>query len=291
MPVYVVEFESEQGPERRPFTLDDDRPLGGQLSQIIVELSQAGHTLEGGPGDALVATWHGDDLDLRRPPAAQGISPQRPIVLRMRPKPVDVAPPPPPPPPSMDWRSVALPPVDGALGALIAWMVAAWFGTDLGAPITTGDRLDVVVSALLAFGVAVALVIGAVQRGHATWRRAAPLLLLAPLAGGATLLGIAIVGDRPSGFEFFLGRAVTWASLLALLAMVVTSALPAIAPTRHVRALLLAGVAGVVTALVMSLPGPSVLVQACAFVLAGAATGYAAISSPIWRSYAVKGGI
>jgi len=283
MPVYVVEFESEHGPERRPFTLDDDRPLQGQLSQILVELSQAGQTLAGGPGDVLAATWHGADVDLRRPPAAQGLTPQRPIVLQMRPKPA-VEEPVPPPPPTADWCEVAIPPVDGALGALVSWAIAAWWATDVQTPFRTSDHMDIAVTVLLVLGIAVAVIVGAVQRDHTTWRRAAPVLLLVPLAGAATLLGITLVGASPNPAQFVVGRVVAWASGLAILAVTVTSALPAVAPGRHLRAMLLAGGGGIIAALVISLPGPSVLVQAFAFMLAGAATGYASISSPLWRA-------
>src|SRR6478672_3527031 len=82
MPSYVFEVATEQGVQRHSFTLDDDRPLGPQITQVLEELRQRGVVLRGGRDDELAAYWSGHELDRAKRPAEQGMSPARPVSSR-----------------------------------------------------------------------------------------------------------------------------------------------------------------------------------------------------------------
>jgi len=58
-----------------PFTLDDDRPVGGQIQHILEELRQRNLILRGGPEDVLVVRWNGREIDAARTPQALGLNP------------------------------------------------------------------------------------------------------------------------------------------------------------------------------------------------------------------------
>ena len=165
MPVYVFEFvTSDARPQQRRFTLDDDRPMRPQVEHVLAELERAGLVLQGGPADELAVRWAGQEVDASRPPAALGVTPDRPIELRMqrRRAPVSIAAPPPPPeaPPTRFvprgvYASAAL----GAAGAWAAWTLAgAPADGDPTSPLGTAPGLDALLALL--FGVLVGAVVG-----------------------------------------------------------------------------------------------------------------------------------
>jgi hypothetical protein len=81
MPAYAVEFTTESGPQRTQFTLDDDRPLGPQVRQVLEELRGTGVMISGTAEDELTVVWGGRELDTAQTPQQLGISPQRTLEL------------------------------------------------------------------------------------------------------------------------------------------------------------------------------------------------------------------
>ena len=77
MPAYAVEFTTERGLQRTQFTLDDDRPLGAQIRQILEELRGTGVVISGAAEDELSVVWGGRDLDTTQ-------APHRPFNSRLR---------------------------------------------------------------------------------------------------------------------------------------------------------------------------------------------------------------
>ena len=75
MPTYHVDLTTDRGLQRMPFTLDDDRPVGGQIQHILEELRQRNLILRGGPEDVLVVRWNGREIDAARTPQALGLNP------------------------------------------------------------------------------------------------------------------------------------------------------------------------------------------------------------------------
>ena len=86
MPAYLIEFETDQGPQRRRFTIDQDRVLEPQVRQILEELNQRGTVLAGGPDQELGVFWNGREVSTGQTPAQLGLAPERSIELRMRPR-------------------------------------------------------------------------------------------------------------------------------------------------------------------------------------------------------------
>ena len=282
MPSYVIEFDSNHGPERRLFTLDDDRTLEIQLFQVLEELGQTGRMLRGAPGDELAVSWNGVELSMHAPLETLGINATRPLVLRMRPRRVVVADTP-IKTSKYSLRHIVLPPVEGALGALAAWGLAGMF-TDLRAPASSIDRLDLAVAVLLAGAIGLALSAGSVMRKLVRLSTAVACTLLALLVGVLTLAALAVVGDAPTVQHFLVARVAAWLLIALPVSLVVTAPLRDLGVHRFGEAAVIATCAGVLSALVASLPGVSDLWQAVAFILCGALVGAAAISIPIWRT-------
>ena len=285
MPSYVIEFDSNHGPERRLFTLDDDRNLDRQLFQVLEELRQTGRVLEGAPGDELAVSWNGKELSQQVPLASLSIDTSRPLILRMRPRvvvvetaPVIQA--------RYGLRDMVLPPVEGALGALLAWAIAGLFA-DLGGVIPTFGRADIFVAILLAGAIGFALSVGGVVRRTVSTPVAAMVTLAAVATGLLMFSGILLAGDSPTVKAFLLARIAGWALVSAGIALVVTAPLRDLGTQRYAEAAVIALCAGLLGALVASLPGVSDLWQGLAFVVVGAMVGAAAISLPVWRSLAV----
>ncbi len=287
MPSYVVEFESSFGPERRLFTLDDDRVLHAQLTQVLEELRQSDRVVEGGPNDILAAYWNGEELDLARTLGALGVTTQRPLVLRMRPQATVVR--------SaasatlVDWRRVVLPSIEGAIPAMLAWL-ASWRLADIRLPFRSTNQVDLGVSALLMTLVALGLAGGMLRRKESAGRHILPWLVFAPLCGVATAIGIKLVGDAPDVGQFMLGRVVAWGLMLTLLSLVLTAPLRLASPNRFLWAPLLGAAAGTASGIVYSLPGPSLFLQALAFTIAGGGVGFAAVGFPVWRTQTQRAG-
>lgn len=281
MPSYVIEFDSNHGPERRLFTLDDDRTLEIQLFQVLEELRQSGRVLQGAPGDELAVSWNNAELSMHAPLHALGVDASRPLVLRMRPRPIAVAPP--PAKPRFTLRHMVLPPVEGALGALAAWGIGGMI-TDLRAPIASVDRADVAVAVLLAGAVGIALNAGSVLRGLCRAPAGVLYALLCVIAGALVLLAVGATGDVPTVRGFLFARIGAWMLIAIPVALLVTAPLRELGAHRFLESALVAAGAGILCALLASLPGVSDLWQAVAFVACGALVGGAAISIPVWRA-------
>jgi hypothetical protein len=282
MPSYVVEFDSNHGPERRLFTLDDDRTLEVQLYQVLEELRQSGRVLQGAPGDELAVSWNGAELNLRTPMHALAVDSTRPLVLRMRPRPVDVkivaarA--------RYGLKHILLPPVEGALGGLGAWAIACLL-TDATPPILTDTQADVAIGILLAGTIGIALALGNTMRGLGRAPVAAVCALFAALAGALMLLARLPLNDAiPSSGVFVLARVAGWALLAIGVSLVLTAPFRPLGSQRFVEATAIGLFGGVLSALVASLPGVSNLWQAVACILCGAMVGGGAVSIPVWRT-------
>jgi len=282
MPSYVIEFDSSHGPERRLFTLDDDRTLEIQLFQVLEELRQSGRVLQGAPGDELAASWNGNELTMHAPLSTLGVDGSRPLVLRMRPRPTVVAPAARVPASRYTMRHVVLPPVEGALGALAAWGLAG-FLTDLRSPIVSVDRADLAVAVLLGGAIGLALCIGSMIRGVVRAPVAVACTVVCALSGLLLLAALAFAGDAPTVRQFLLARIVGWLLLAVAMALTITAPLGDLGSARWAEATVVALCAGLLSALVASLPGVSELWQAVAFLVCGALVGGAALSIPIWR--------
>lgn len=283
MPSYVIEFDSNHGPERRLFTLDDDRTLEVQLFQVLEELRQSDRILQGAPGDEVAVLWNGTELPLGTVVGALGVNASRPLVLRMRPRPVVVTP---KTVSKYSLRHIVLPPVEGALGGLAAWAIGGSV-LDLNGPLSSIDRADVAVALLLAGLIGLALSIGSVVRRLFTAPVAALCTVLAAASGVLVFGGLALLGDAPTIRQFLLARIVAWLLISIAMACVLTAPLRELGSQRWIEALVVATCAGLFGALIASLPGVSDLWQAVAFVICGALTGAAAFSMPVWRTVRV----
>jgi hypothetical protein len=285
MPSFVVEFDSNYGPERRLFTLDADRALRAQMIQVLEELRLADRILAGSPGDEMAVYWNAKELDLSQSFDTQGVTVDRPLVLRMRPRVViETAK---PKKPLIKWRSILLPPIEGAIGALIAWFIGIT-QTDVLRPLTTANQVDVVMAAILTGAIALALVIGILARRDAPLGQSLPSVLIAPLAGLTIVVGIFLAQQSPTVGGFLLGRVVAWALALALLSLIVAFPQRSLPSTRWQSALGFGALSGAAAAIVLTLPGPSLMLQALAFIIGGLGVGFAALGYPAWQASGVK---
>ncbi len=292
MPAYVIEFQSGEGPQRRRFTLDDDRPLRGQLEHVLAELERARVVLQGGPTDELAVYWAGRELDPAQAPLALGITADRPLELRMqrrRPAVTLPAPAPEPPPEPFVPKSVGAGAALGLAAGALAWVAAAVAGdwTPLAATDAMRDAAADVAAAL-AWGALVGAAVGwgqARRAGAGAGRGLALGLAAGALAGAAWGVARGLAVPPASA-----GALVAWrAALWALLAAVVALALAGVARVRGVRATAgrdparpgpalaraaaWAAAAGGAAGLVGVLPGEAALWQALAAALAGAGVG------------------
>jgi len=177
---------------------------------------------------------------------------------------------------------VVLPSIEGALGAVIAWFLT-WGLADVRAPLQTVDQVDVTVTILLAVCIVVAVAIGAARRSAMRSSRAVLWCLISPLAGMATFGALMLVDGAPDGARILGGRIAAWVGIGVLVTVPATAMLSARAVASVASASLVAAAAGAMAALIMSLPGPSLLLQALAFIVLGAGVGFAAVGAPMWR--------
>lgn len=295
MPVYVIEFvTSDARPQQRRFTLDDDRPLRAQVEHVLAELERAGLVLRGGPADELAVRWAGQEVDSARSPAALGITPDRPVELRMqrRRAPVVVAPPPPPPEaPATRFvpRSVYAGAALGAAGGWAAWTVAgalADAAENGGAPASPAE-LDAVLAGLFGLLVGAAVGAGSAHRsrgstvggaaagGAAGLVAAAVAAVLIAAATGGGEVGEAVAATPGSAILLRAGAWALAAALTAGAAALVTARWGAGAGRvgGALRAAGAAALTGFAAGLVPALPGPVELWSALAAALAGAGVG------------------
>jgi hypothetical protein len=288
MPAYAVEFTTERGLQRTQFTLDDDRPLGPQVRQILEELRGTGVVISGAAEDELSVVWGGRELDTAQAPQALGISPQRTIELHMKRR-VRAA------------KVPALAPfvpkgayaaaVSGMSGALLAWLIVSTI-TDLSDALPTYARLDLAVGGMLgAFA-------GAFISGSDALRTRASvplgalfgfvLGLIGGLVGGAAGAGLGgVLAPRltPSGFPVV--RIVAWAVLGAAIGLTLGMRWWQNDERRTADGAGYGALAGIIAGAVYSLPGPSEFWQALAFAIVGAGIGAGVCAPSLRRSVAI----
>jgi hypothetical protein len=284
MPSYLIEVSTERGTERHAFTLDDDRPLGPQVTQVLEELRQRGVVLRGGRDEELGIYWSGRELDRALGPAAQGIAPSRPVELRMRERTVAAV-----PAERRLPRGVLASAAWGYAGALAAWLVSGTW-TDTGAVISGYDRLDLITMLMLGGATGAAVLAGAALRR----RESALLSALAGFGmGGAGALLAALIAVRLTGMVsvrgFIVARVLGWALAGGLAAPLLS--LWSGFEARKVSEALVGGLlAGAVAGVACSLPGPSELWQGIAFLAFGAGVGVAACGPALWHAAAIVEG-
>jgi hypothetical protein len=281
MPSYLFDVTTETGVERHSFTLDDDRPLGPQVTQVLEELRLRGVILRGSHDDDLAVIAGGRELNLAQRPAELGMTPARPVELRMRERAIDAI---------ADRslpRGVVASSVMGYIGGFVAWILVS-FWTDTVGIISTYARLDV--ATMLVLG---AVVGAAVLGGVALRTRGAILLgIVAGLLLGATgaAVAAALTVGMPSvesvrGFLLirFLGWAIGGLCTATLLALYARP----LAWRRIGESALLGLLAGAVGGALFALPGPSELWQGLSFVSFGTGIGFAVGGPLLWNARAV----
>lgn len=288
MPAYAVEFTTERGLQRTQFTLDDDRPLGPQVRQILEELRGTGVVISGTAEDELSVVWGGRDLDTTQAPQQLGISPQRTIELHMQRR----------------ARAVKIPAlapfvpkgayaaaVSGMAGALIAWFICSTI-TDLSDALPTYARLD------LAEGGMIGVFAGGCIAGSDALRRRTSiplgalfgvvLGLVGGVAGGAAGAGLGgLLTPRLAPAAFPLARIVAWAVLGTALGLTLGMRWWQDDERRTVDGAWYGALAGVIGGLLYSLPGPSEFWQALAFAIVGAGVGAGVCAPSLRRSVAI----
>jgi hypothetical protein len=281
MPSYLFEVTTEQGVERHSFTLDDDRPLGPQVTQVLEELRLRGVMLRGAHSDELAVIADGRELNLAQRPVELGMSTARPVQLRMRERVAD---------PIADQslpRGVLASSVMGYLGALAAWILVS-FWTDTTGLLATYARLDVAVMLVLG-----ALVGSAVLGGMALRTRGAILLgivagaLLGATSAAAAAALTVTIPPSESVRGFLLIRFFGW-SLGGTFAAAFLAAYARPFDSRRVgESALLGLLAGAVGGALFALPGPSELWQGLAFMAFGTGIGFAVGGPLLWGARAV----
>jgi len=283
MPSYTVDVATEPGAERHQFTLDDDRPLRPQVTQILEELRQRGVILRGTHDDELGVFWQGRALDVERSPSELGISPAHAVELRMRARPAAAAPPPPPSLPRGILASVGL----GHAGAVVAWILTG-FWSDTGALVPSYVRLDQLTMLLLGALAGASILAGAAlrTRGSVVLGFCAGFVL----GGAGAVAGSSIAVALPwsgSVRAFIVVRIAGWALAGGLAALLLAAFAAKPDARRLVESAGLGLLAGAAAGVAFSLPGPSELWQAIAFAILGAGLGVAVAGPALWRAAAI----
>jgi hypothetical protein len=288
MPAYVVEFATAEGPRRLRFTLDPERLLGPQVHQILEEMRQHGVLLSGGPSDELGVYWNGADLELGRSPEALGVTPDRPLELRMRPRPAHI-PAAAPEPPILPYfpRSAYAAPLAGAAGSLLGWLATSML-TDLGPWLPSHRILDFAAAALLGAGTGLGVrTAAAVRKGARVWLGAASGIAVGAAGGGVGAMVGTVVGEVLDP-GYLLLRAILWAMVAAgigwMLGLLETGG-----ARRSLDGAAFGLAGGAAGALLISAPGPAELWQALAFAMVGAALGSGLHTPALRRAQAVLG--
>ncbi len=288
MPAYTVDFATAEGPRRLRFTLDPERPLGPQVHQVLEEMRQRGLFLSGGPKDELGVYWNGANLELDRSPNALGVTPDRPLELRMRPRATRAAAPPQELPITPHFpRSAYAAPLTGAAGALLGWLAAS-MPVDLGPWLASYRTLDLAVAALLGAGTGLGIcAAAALRRGERAWLAGAIGIAVGAAGGGVgAMLGTVLGEVLDPGY--LLLRAILWAAVAAGIGTAL-GLVEGGAPRRALDGAAFGAAAGAAGALLFSLAGPAELWQALAFAVVGAALGSGLHTPALRRAHAVLG--
>ncbi|WP_420127653.1 hypothetical protein [Longimicrobium sp.] len=278
MPAFAVEYLTAEGPRRAQFTLDPERELGPQVRQVLEELRQHGVVIAGGPDDELTVLWNGRELDTARTPAALGVTPQRALEIRMRPRLSLAATTVPPATPvriRRFTRGAYAAILTGMAGGLLGWGASAWV-RDLGPVLSTYARLDILIATVLGAAVGATTLGGAALRRQERVFPAAVLgVLLGVLGGGGgAVLGLAVSGllaDGEGGFRA--GRIAAWTVLGVVLAAAVALGGARRTARGVAEAAAWGALGGIAGGVAYSFSGPGDFWQALAFALVGAAAG------------------
>jgi hypothetical protein len=273
---YPIELTTPRGTYSTRFTIDDDRPLGLQLHHVVEELQQQDVVLAGAPGDELVAVWSDELVDVSQSPAQLGISPFRPIQLRMQPRlmgaPAEVP----------RWRlllqsaTVLMTVLAGAGAALLVWALVsshAWMDLTLNALQRT-EPLD---GALL--GVAIgALANTSISIHTGTRVRSSAMLgaLLGAVAGavaGGLSVSVREVLLARDDISFTLARLLTWGTLGAMVGAALGLQWWRTDRGRTADGAMVGAVSGIISAFVFQFAGPSDAAHAVSFLFFGAGMG------------------
>lgn len=280
MPSYWFDVAATSGVQRVAFSIDHDRPLGPQVTQVLEELRQRGVVLQGGRDDELGVYWNGRALDLRALPTALGIAPDRPIELRMREREQMVA------ASNALPRSIVAATLLGYAAGVLAW--AAVSLANLPAHFTSDyARLDQITMLLIG------MIVGGVTLGGVALRTRGVVLLGVVL--GIALGGVGALGGTsvalliPAGASvraFVLARVVSWALAGGGCTLLLTIYLRPLVVRRVVESVVIGGVGGALGGVVFVLPGPSDLWQAVAIALFGAGIAIAVCGPALWHALA-----
>ncbi len=282
MPSYLFEVTTATDIERYPFTVDHDRPLGPQVTQVLEELQQRGVMLRGGHSDVLGVYWMGRELDVSKRPGELAISPARPIELRMREASVAAVaahnglP-----------RGVLASAMFGYVGGVVAWLVAAL--ASLPSHFTTDyNRLDQITMALLGAIAGACVLAGLALRGRG-------VVLLAIVSGMAlgglgSLIGASaslLIPGSSSVRGFVVARVAGWALSAAIGSALLACYSRHLDPRRLAESLFVGLLGGGACGVIFALPGPSDLWQGLAFAAFGVTTGMAVAGPALWRAAAI----
>lgn len=291
MPAYVLDFLSGDGPQRRRYTLDDDRPLRGQLEQVLADLERGAVVLQGGPTDELAVYWAGRELDLAQAPSTLGVTPERPLELRMQRRRPAVALPAPIPeaaPEAFTPRAVYAGATLGFTAGALAWAVTT-VADDRTALLDSDVRFDAGAALVWGAFIGTAVLVGQARRvGVRGWRGGVTGFGVGALGAGVwAFLHLLLTESRRRGDAMLAAawRVWVWAALAAFVAVALAGAArlrtlratagPDSAPLGGTlgRAGGWAFVVGAVAGALGLLPGEAALWQALAMTLAGAGVG------------------
>lgn len=272
MPNYEFELNTQTGRERSTFTLEDDRPLGPQVDEILAELRARGMVLEGAPEDRPAIYWFSEEMDPSMTPGELGISRLRPIEIVMVSPAEEFEEEAPPAKffPRGAYSSGLL----GFAGGLLAWIVGTLL-TDLSVFIDSFHRLDILTATY--FGSFVGcLVLG----GVALRSDGVPLeggisgVILGGIGGflGA-LIGLPAAVFLTAEFGFAAGRVGAWAILGSAIGLFLGFRFLLFDKLRLLDGALYGGLVGVAAGAVLSIPGPTDFWQGVALCLTGFAIG------------------
>lgn len=197
MPTYIVNFETAEGPRSDAFKIDDDKPLFGQVREIVTELDRRGITINGRPRSTLVARWNGQPLQLGHSPAALGIDTARPIEVMLVDEPEWPLLPPESPARWFLPKNVSAAALQGSLAGVLTWLLLGGVAGE--AALTAPSTVDWLLGCVTGAFVGIASATGEAQRRSRS--------VSIPALGG-TLAG-AVLGLSGSGVAQLVGVALT----------------------------------------------------------------------------------
>jgi hypothetical protein len=282
MPSYLVDVTTPHGSERLPFTIDHDRALGPQITQVIEELRQRNIVLRGGRDDELGVYWMGRELDMHQHPSALGINPGSPIELRMREARAPAA--------AGDTslpRGVTAAAILGYVAGAIAWIVITVLWVP-GRLTTEYNHLDQITMALVG-GIVGAFTLGGTalrSRGVVALGIVAGVLL----GGAGSALGASLALQVAGGVSlrgFVVARVVGWGLAEGVAAVALECYQLPVTGRRWMETLAIGLIGGAACGVIFVLPGPSDLWQGLACVVFGVTLSVAVVGPSLWGAMAI----